>query len=49
MFPLDEARNVLRDVNLRMRGKEDIVPDRLLTFDEKLKQIDQTLSQLQNF
>ena len=48
-FPLHEARDVLRDVNLRMRGKEDVVPDRLLIFDNKLKQIDQTLSQLQNF
>ncbi len=48
-FPLHEARNVLRDVNLRMRGKEDVVPDRLLTFDKKLKQINQTLSQLRDF
>ena len=48
-FPLHEARDVLRDVNLRMRGKEDVVPDRLLIFDNKLKQIDQTLSQLRNF
>ena len=49
VFPLDEARNVLRDVNLRMRGKKEIVPDRLLTFDKKLIQIDQTLAQLHNF
>lgn len=48
-FPLHEARDVLRDVNLRMRGKEDVVADRLLTFDNKLKQIDQTLSQLRDF
>ncbi len=48
-FPLHEARDALRDVNLRMRGKEDVVPDRLLTFDNKLKQIDRTLSQLRNF
>ena len=48
-FPLHEARDVLRDVNLRMRGKEDVVPDRLLIFDNKLKQIDKTLSQLRNF
>ena len=48
-FPLHEARDVLRDVNLRMQGKEDVVPDRLLTFDNKLKQIDRTLSQLRNF
>lgn len=45
-FPLHEARDVLRDVNLRMQGKEDVVPDRLLTFDNKLRQIDRTLSQL---
>ena len=48
-FPLHEARDVLRDVNLRMSGKEDVVQDRLLVFDNKLKQIEQTLSQLHNF
>ena len=48
-FPLHEARDVLRDVNLRMRGKEDIVPDRLIAFDNKLKQIDRTLSRLRDF
>ena len=48
-FPLYEARNVLRDVNLRMCGKEEVVQDRLLTFDKKLKQIERTLSQLRNF
>ena len=48
-FPLHEARDVLRDVNLRMCGKEDVVQDRLLTFDNKLKQIERTLSQLRNF
>ena len=48
-FPLHEARDVLRDVNLRMCGTEDVVPDRLLAFDNKLKQIDRTLSQLRNF
>lgn len=48
-FPLHEARDVLRDVNLRMRGKEDVVQSRLLDFDNKLKQIDWTLSQLRNF
>ena len=48
-FPLHEARDVLRDVNLRMCGKEDIVQSRLLDFENKLKQIDRTLSQLRNF
>ena len=48
-FPLHEARDVLRDVNLRMRGKEEVVQDRLLTFDNKLKQIERMLSQLRNF
>lgn len=48
-FPLHKARDVLRDVNLRMRGKEDVVPDRLIAFDNKLKQIDRTLSQLRDF
>lgn len=48
-FPFHEARDVLRDVNLRMCGKEDVVQDRLLTFDNKLKQIERTLSQLRNF
>ena len=48
-FPFHEARDVLRDVNLRMCGKETVVQDRLLTFDNKLKQIERTLSQLRNF
>ena len=48
-FPLHEARDVLRDVNLRMCGKEDVVQDRFLAFDNKLKQIERTLSQLRNF
>lgn len=48
-FPLNKARDALRDVNLRMSGKEEVVQKRLLAFDDKLKQIDQTLSQLQNF
>ena len=48
-FPLHEARDVLRDVNLRMCGKEEVVQSRLLDFDNKLKQIDWTLSQLRNF
>ena len=48
-FPLHEARDVLRNVNLRMRGREEVIPDRLIAFDEKLKQIDKTLSQLRDF
>ena len=45
-FPFHEARDVLRDVNLRMCGKVDVVQKRFLDFDKKLKQIERTLSQL---
>ena len=45
-FPLPEAEKVLRDVNSRMRGKAEDAQKRLITFNQKLRQIDLTLSQL---
>ena len=47
-FSLSEARDVLRDVNSRMRGEAEDAQDRFITFNKKLKQINQTLSQLRN-
>lgn len=47
-FPFSEASSALRDVNSRMRGEAESAQDRLITFNKKLKQIDQTLSQLRD-
>ena len=47
-FPLSEARNAMRDVNSEMRGKPEVAQHRLIAFENKLKQIDQTLSQLRD-
>ncbi len=47
-FSFAEAKNALRDVNSRMRGEAVSAQERLITFNNKLKQINQTLLQLQN-
>ena len=47
-FPFSEARDVLRDVNSRMRGKAEDAQNRLIAFNKKLDQINQTLSQLRD-
>ena len=47
-FPLPEAENVLRDVNSRIGGKIEDAQKRLITFNQKLRQIDLTLSQLRS-
>jgi len=47
-FSLPEAENVLRDVNSRIGGKVEDAQKRLTTFNQKLRQIDLTLSQLRS-
>ena len=47
-FPLSEAMNAMRDVNARIRGESSVAQKRLTAFVKKLRQIDQTLSQLRN-
>ena len=47
-FPFSEAKNALRDVNSRMRGEAVDAQDRLVTFNKKLRQINQTLLQLRD-
>ena len=47
-FPFSEAKNALRDVNSRMRGEAVSAQHRLVNFNNKLKQINQTLLQLRD-
>ena len=47
-FPFSEAKNALRDVNSRMRGEAVNAQHRFVNFNNKLKQINQTLLQLRD-
>jgi len=48
-FPFREAEDALRDINSRIKGRKEVVMQRLTDYNRKLKQIEQALLQLPAF